>query len=187
MSGIVTLCNLQLLSTLELVLRVQLLYLSVHAKDTQLLLTRVMTILCIFIMSKEKRCFFPFQQDLIQSLIFSGLKNPTILNLLQSLQDLFNSGTQLMLVKNYTKMVHSDQNSLKLNSIALFSMKMVSATLVVPMVVSMFGIKNKISVQFLKLTLVRLPPQHVPRVFSFLLVKMICFLFSPATRVNINS
>lgn len=51
-----------------------------------------------------------------------------------------------MLVRNYTKTVHSDQNSLKQNSTVLFSMKMVFATQVVQMVVFTFGIKNKILV-----------------------------------------
>jgi hypothetical protein len=51
-----------------------------------------------------------------------------------------------MQVRNYIKMVHSDQNSHRLNSIALFSTKMVFAIQVVQMVVFTFGIKSKISV-----------------------------------------
>jgi hypothetical protein len=122
------------------------LYLLVHVKDTLQLLIRVMITQCIFIMFKEKRCFFPSQQGLTLSLIFSGLKNQTISNLLQSLQDHFNSGTQLMLVRNYTKMVHSDQNSHKLNLTVQFLTRMVSVTLEVLMVVFTFGIKSKTSV-----------------------------------------
>jgi hypothetical protein len=141
--GIPTQCNQSLISILEQVPKVLLLYLSVHVKDMLLLLTRVMITPCIFIMFKEKRCFFPFQQGLTLSLIFSGLKNQTISNFVLSLQDHSNSGTQLMLVKNYTKMVHSDQNSLKLDLTALFSTRMVSVIQVVLMVVFMFGIKSK--------------------------------------------
>ena len=185
--GIPTQCNQSLISILEQVPKVQLLYLSVHVKDMLLLLTRVMITPCIFIMFKEKRCFFPSQQGLTLSLIFSGLKNQTISNFVLSLQDHSNSGTQLMLVKNYTKMVHSDQNSLKLDLTALFSTRMVSVIQVVLMVVFMFGIKSKTLVQFSKLTLVKLPLQHVLKEFSYLQVKMICYLFSHVIRVNINS
>jgi hypothetical protein len=49
-----------------------------------------------------------------------------------------------MLVKNFSKMVLSDLSSLKLNSIVLLLMKMVSVTQVVLTVVFMFGIRNKI-------------------------------------------
>lgn len=186
-SGIQTLCLPLLHSILELLLKVQVPYLSVHVKDMLLLLIRVMITPCISIMFKERRCFCPFQQDLTLLLIFSGLKNQTISNSLLSLQVLFSSGIQLMPVRNYTKTVHSDQNSPKLDSIAPFSTKMESAIPVVLTVVSTFGIKNKISVQFLRLTLVRLLPQHALRVSLSQLVKMICSLSSLVTRESINS
>ena len=144
--GILILWALSLHSILEPVLKVLLLYLSVHVKDMLLLLIKVMIIPCISIMSKERRCFSPFQLGLTQSLIFSGLKNQMTSNLLLSLLDLFNSGIQLTLVKNCIKMVHSDQNSHKQNSIVRYLMRMVFAIPVVPMVEFMYGIKNKILV-----------------------------------------
>ena len=144
--GIQILWALLLHSILELVLKVLLLYLLVHVKDMLLLLTKVMITLCISIMFKERRCFYPFLLGLTQSLIFSGLKNQMTLNFVLSLQDLFNFGIQQMLVKNCIKMVHSEQNSHKQNSIVRCLTRMVFATLVVPMVEFMYGIKNKILV-----------------------------------------
>jgi hypothetical protein len=67
-----------------------------------------------------------------------------ISSLLLSPQDLSNFGTQLMQARNSSKTVLLVQNSLRLNSPALPSMRMVFATLEVPMVESTFGIKNKI-------------------------------------------
>ena len=151
-----------------------------------LLLIKVMITLCTFTMSKGRRCFLPFQLDLILLQIFNGLKNPTILNLWLSHQDLSNFGILLMLAKNCTKMVLLDQSSHKLNSIVLLLMKMVSVTQVVLMVVFMFGIKNKILVLSLKLMLVKLLLLLVLKVFLYPQEKMICYQFSLLIKVNIN-
>jgi hypothetical protein len=67
-----------------------------------------------------------------------------ILNSLLSLLDLFNSGTQLMLPKNFSRMVLLALSLRRPNSLAQLLMKMVFATLVVPMVEYIFGIRNKI-------------------------------------------
>jgi hypothetical protein len=92
-----------------------------------------------------------------------------------------------MLVKNFSKMVHSDQNSHKLNSTVLLLMRMVSATLVVLMVESMFGIKSKILELFLKLMPVKSHLLPVLKVSLYPQVKTICSLFFLLIKVNINS
>ena len=71
-----------------------------------------------------------------------------ISSLSQSHLGQFNSGTQLMPQRNFTKMVHLDKNTHKLNLTAQPLMRMEFVTLVVPMVEYMCGTRNKILVLY---------------------------------------
>ena len=138
-------------------------------------------------MYKEKRCSWLYLLVPMLFSISSGLRNQMTSNLLQSQQDLYNSGTQLMRARNYSKTEPLDKSTLRLSSTVHHSMKMVSATPVVPMVAFTFGTRNKILVLFSKLMLVRSLPLLVLKAYLFQLVKMIWFPFSHAIKVNTNS
>lgn len=117
---------------------------SVHAKDMSHALTKVMTTTCTFTMYRGKRCFYHSLQVPTPFITSSGRRNLMIWNLLLWQLDLFNSGTQLMLLKNYSRMVHLDKSTPKQNSTVPPSTKTVSAIQVVPMVVFTCGIKSRI-------------------------------------------
>ena len=187
MSGIISLCNQLETFNWELKRKVLLPSLSVHAKDMLLLSIKAMIILCISIMFREKKCFFNLLLEMMPFLIFNGLKNQMILDLLLFLLELFNFGIQLMQAKNYLKMVLSEQSSNKLNSPVLFSMKMVSAIQEEQTEEFTFGIKNKILALYWKLMLEKLLLLHANKDYLFQLEKMICFLFFHVIKENINS
>ena len=115
MFGIISRCNLLEVSSLEHRQKEQLHQLSVLARDMQLLLTKAMSIQCIFIMFKEKKCFFSFLLEVMLFSISNGQRNQMILDLSLFQQDLFNFGIQLMQVKNFLRMEHSELNFNKLN------------------------------------------------------------------------
>ena len=96
MSGIISLCNQLETFNWELKRKVLLPSLSVHAKDMLLLSIKAMIILCISIMFREKKCFFNLLLEMMPFLIFNGLKNQMILDLLLFLLELFNFGIQLI-------------------------------------------------------------------------------------------
>ena len=124
--------------------RVAPLFQLVHVRDMLQPLIKVMIITCTSTTCKERRCSSLSLLVQMPSSRFNGLKNLMILNSLLSPLDQFNSGTQLMPARSSLRTVPSGLNLPRPSSLALLSMKMVFATLVVLTVVSIFGIKNKI-------------------------------------------
>jgi len=152
-SGTLTPWHPWLTSVLGPKLRVVLLFRSVLARSTSLLLTRVMTTSCTSTISTDKRWSCSSLPDLTPFNKSNGPKNQEISNLLQSPLVLFNSGTQLTLAKSYTEMVPSVESSHKPGLTLHPSMRMAFAIPVEPTVVSIFGTKSKSSNSWLKHTL----------------------------------
>lgn len=76
--GIISRCNLLEASSLEHKQKEQLPQLLVHARDMQQLLTKAMSIQCIFITFKEKKCFFSFLLETMLFSISNGQRNQMI-------------------------------------------------------------------------------------------------------------
>ena len=92
-----------------------------------------------------------------------------------------------MLVRSFLEMVLLAQGSNRLNLHVLSLTKMVYAIQEELTVESMFGIRSKTLVLFLKLMLVKSLLLLAIRVLLFLQEKMICFPYFSATLVNTNS
>lgn len=92
-----------------------------------------------------------------------------------------------MPLRNFSKMVLLDRSMLKLNSIVLPLMRMVSAIVVEPMELFTVGIKRVILVWFLRHTQVIVQQLFVMKVCLFHLVKITRLQFILLSKVNSNT